>query len=378
MPQDETQNNIQVNHQEEIASTPKAEVYVTDKAASTDKSNSDVVTDKFDKAFAEASPVIQDYILSSKFEEHIKLICKIAKLEGEKENVIIENVSVSILVGLLPLEEAKKTLVESFKSSEVSIDKDSAENILKNIDTYILSDIRKQVLESKNGSRREIKHLTLKESNYEKEKEELRKILLERTGALTGKGATLIQYKDRAIESLQKEAEANGTGLPVKSLKDSVVNRDSLLSKMNIKDLADTEKIKERMMQIKAEEDLRIAKLQEEEKAKEELRLKREELQKKRKEEVEEFNKENETVLVEEKVKEEESVNISKLLAKQLSEKLENNADEEVDLDVLREKRAREEADIQKNNVSSYAKEMSSAMSGSVIERGFDAYRESF
>ena len=378
MPQDETQKNIQVNHQEEIATTPKIEVPVTDKPARTEKSSGDVVTDKFDKAFAEASQVIQDYILSNKFEEHIKLICKIAKLEGEKENVIIENVSVSILVGLLPLEEAKNTLVESFKSSEVSIDKDSAENILKNIDTYILSDIRKQVLQNKNGSRREIKHLTLKESNYEKEKEELRKILLERTGALTGKGATLIQYKDRAIESLKKEALENGGGVPIKSLKDSVVNRDSLLSKMNIKDFTDTEKIKERMMQIKAEEDLRLAKLQEEEKAREELRLKREELQKKRKEEIEEFNKENETVLVEEKVQEEESVNLSKLLAKQLSEKLENNADEEVDLDVLREKRAREEADIQKNNESNYSKEMSSAMSTSVIDRGFDAYRESF
>lgn len=370
-------NVNEVKNEEEIQAAPVIEVPITDKTMPTEKSGDDIVTDKFDKAFSEASPVIQDYILSNKFEDNIKLICKIANLEGEKENVIIENISVSILVGLLPLEEAKNTLVESFKSSGISINKDSAEEILKNIDTYILSAIRKQVLQDKNGSRREIKHLTLKESNLEKEKEELRKILLERTGTLTGKGATLIQYKDRAIESLQKEAEAENNNAPVKSLKDSVINRDSLLAKINIKDVSDSDKIKERMMQIKAEEDARLAKLQEEEKAKEDLRKKREELEEKRKAEIENFNKENEEVLVEEKVKEEVSQNISKLLAKELSEKLENKADEEVDLDVLREKRAKEEEIRQKNNVSAYSKALSnSSIDTSGPGKDFDPYRE--
>lgn len=336
----------------------------------------DPETDQFDEAFKKASPVIQDYILGNKFEENIKLICKIAKLEGEKENTIIENVSVSILVGLLPLEKAPETLVESFKSSEILIDKNSAEKILKDIDTYILTDLRKQVLQSKASSVREIKHLTLKEENLEKEKAELRKILLERTGVLNGKGATLIQYKDRAVESLQKEAEQASGNAPVKSLKESVVNRDSLLAKVNLKDVIDSDKIKERMMQIKAEEDARLAKMEAEEKAKEELRQKRKELEEKRKAEIENFNKENENVLIEEKVQEEESQNLSKLLAKQLSEKLENKVDEETDLNTLREKRAKEEVEKQKNEAISYAKSISENSTTENVDKDFDPYRE--
>ena len=371
MPQDDTQKNIQIKSE----STSNIESPKTDDSAV--KNTNDNATDKFDKAFSESSPVIQDYILSNKFEDNIKLICKVAHLEGEKENVIIENISVSILVGLLPLEQAEKTLEGSFQSSGIDIDKDSSQEILNNIDKYILSEIRKQVLQDKNGSRKEIKHLTLKESNLAKEKEELRKILLERTGTLTGKGATLIQYKDRAIESLKKEAVEKANITEVKSLKDSVVNRDSLLAKMNIKDFTDSEKIKERMMQIKAEEDTRLVKLEAEEKAREELREKRKELEEKRKAEIESFNKENEAVLVEEKVKEEESQNISKLLAKQLSEKLEKNVDEEVDLDTLREKRAKEEEARQKNTGTAYSKAISdSSISTDNQIKSFDPYRE--
>lgn len=337
----------------------------------------DPETDQFDEAFKKASPVIQDYILGNKFEENIKLICKIDKLNEEKANVIIENVAVSILVGLLPIEKAKNTLIESFKSSNVLIENSAAENILKNIDTYILSGIRKQVLQEANGSRKEIKHLTLKEENLEKEKAELRKILLERTGALTGKGATLVQYKDRAIESLQKE-EAEKNNKEIKSLKNSVVNRESLLAKVNLKDVSDTDKIKERMIQIKAEEDARLAKLEAEEKAKQELRKKREELEAKRKAELEQFNKENENVLIEEKIKEEESENVSKLLAQELSKKLENNIDEEVDLNNLREKRAKEEAANQKNNISLYSKEINNTNLEQEVAKDFDPYRENF
>ncbi len=375
MPQDNTQTNIPIISEEEINnSIPKESSSTT-----TTIEKPDEEVDKFDKAFSESSPVIQDYILSNKFEDNIKLICQIDKLNEEKANVIIENVAVSILVGLLPLEEAKNTLLESFKISGVAIENSAAESILKNIDTYILSGIRKQVLQEANGSRKEIKHLTLKEQNLEKEKAELRKILLERTGVLTGKGATLIQYKDRAIESLKKEAEQEKKNLEIRSLKDSVMNRDSLLAKINIKDFSDEEKIKERMMQIKAEEDARLAKLQAEEKAKEELRQKRKELEEKRKAEIEKFDKENEIVFMEEKIKEEENINLSKLLAKDLSEKLENNADEKVDLNLLREKRAKEEVDRQKNTVSHYSKALSNSstnMSGQ--EKDFDPYREDF
>lgn len=371
MPQDDTQNNSPIISEEKIENPSKIEDSLSQKDV-------EDATDKFDRAFAKASPVIQDYILGNKFEDDIKLICKIDKLNEEKANVIIENVAVSILVGILPIEQAKDLLLESFRSSEVLIETSSAEAILKNIDTYILSGVRKQVLQEKNGSIREIKHLTLKESNLEKEKAELRKILLERTGALTGKGETLIQYKERAIESLKKEAEEKNAK-EIKSLKDSVVNRDSLLAKINIKDLSDTDKIKERMMQIKMEEDARLARLIEEEKAKEELRKKRKELEEKRKIEIEEFEKENEVILIEEKIKENENENLSKLLAKELSEKLENNADEEVDLDQLREERAREESEKQKNTISHYSKAMaeSSADIGEK-EKSFDPYREDF
>ena len=56
MPQDDTQKNIQINSETEIHNSTEKE------SVSADKSSGDIVTDKFDKAFAEASTVIQDYI----------------------------------------------------------------------------------------------------------------------------------------------------------------------------------------------------------------------------------------------------------------------------------------------------------------------------
>ena len=60
--------------------------------------------------------MIQEYILGDKLEENVKLICKIEKLDEEKARVIIENITISILVGLLPISIAKETLIESFRS----------------------------------------------------------------------------------------------------------------------------------------------------------------------------------------------------------------------------------------------------------------------
>ena len=180
MPQD----NIQKNTKEDVLNK--------------DTDTSSTETDKFDEAFTNSSPVIQDYILSNKFEENIKLISQIVKMDNEKTNTIIENVAVSILVNLLPLERADIVLSESFKMADIAVEKESIENILKNINTYILSNIQKKISQERiENHKSEIKHLTLKEKNFEKEKEELRKILLERTGVLTGTGETLIQYKNR-------------------------------------------------------------------------------------------------------------------------------------------------------------------------------------
>lgn len=353
---------------------------IKDEEIKKDTTNANTVVDNssdgFDEAFNKASQVVKDYIMNDKFEENIKIICKINKFEGEKENIAIENTAISILIGIYNFEQAKNSLIQSFKDANIAVDNETISNIIKNIDTYILSGIRKEVSKEKNNSTREIKHMTLKEANYEKEKEELRKILLERTGTLTGKGEALIQYKNR--DSIKEEEgikeEESKKEKEIKSIKSSIVNRDSLLAKANIKDLDDVGKIKERMMQIKAEEDARLLKLQAEEKAKEDLRQKRKELEEKRKIEMETFNKENEIALVEDQVKEEESQNISKLLAQELKERIENNTDDEVDLNALREKRAREEEVLQKKKAMSYSNNISSE--NNTVDEAFDPYRE--
>ena len=87
--------------------------------------------------------------------------------------------------------------------------------------------------------------------------------------------------------------------------------------------------------------------------------------------------KENEIASIEIKAKEEESEDLSKLLAHELMEKIGNKANEDVDLNVLREKRAQEEKNMQKNSSSAYSREMSTNkdITDATLET-FDPYRE--
>ncbi len=293
--------------------------------------DNEITTNEFDRAFNEANPIIKDYILSEKFENDVKTICKIEKLENDKANIIIENVAVSILVGVLPIEDAKKTLLEAFKNTNILIEEFSIGLILKSIDAYILSDIRKNILKSKDNNKNnlEIRHLTLKQEREEKEKDELRKILLERTGILNGKGEVLIKYKDREIKT-NTDGEIKENDDAQKG-ENNIVNRDSLLAKINLNTISDSEKIKERMLQIKIEEDERIKKLQAIEKEKEEIRKKRELLEKNREERVKEFDKENEEILKADNQQDEENQNISKIFAESLSKEINGENVEEVE-----------------------------------------------
>ncbi|MFO0743929.1 MAG: hypothetical protein U0469_02675 [Candidatus Paceibacterota bacterium] len=364
MPND-TQENIETLQNKEEENTSDYAFLHEDQ-----KNNSEEnFSDKFDLAFNQSSPAIQNYILSDKFEENIRLICKIEKLDDEKANIIIENVAVSILVGILPITEAKNTLMESFKASGVLLEDFSAGLIMKNIDAYILSDIRKQILQSKSDTNKEIRHLTLKESNEEKEKEELRKILLERTGNLNGKGEILVGYKNR---------ESNKQNITEKQEEKSELNRDSLLAKLNLKNVSDTDKIKERMAQIKKEEEERIAETErkkQEEKALREERDKENQSQTAAKE-----NKEYKNIDIQ---PDKENEEISKIFAETLKEKIENGEKENQDLDLLKQEREKEEAYRQAKNPTYYAKEMknvkensNSLQESTSVEEAFDPYRE--
>lgn len=221
--------------------------------------NDDLITTQFDTAFKKSSPVIQTYILSEQFEENIRLICKIEKLAEEKALIILENITVSILVGLLPISEAKDTMIESFRSSGIILESFSASMIMKSIDTYILSDIRKQILESKLDEKREIRHLTLKEKRSEANKEELRKILLEKTGNLDGRGQPFIEYKSRALNKPPiKESTTPKNDFSAETKKPEL-NRDALLTKLNLNNITDTKKMLERMKEIQEAESKRVA-----------------------------------------------------------------------------------------------------------------------
>lgn len=322
----------------------------------------DLVSSQFDRAFNQSSPVIQNYLLSDKLQENIKLICKIEKLDDEKSQIIVENVAVSILVGLLPINEAKETLIESFKSSGIIIESFTAGMLLKNIDAYILSDIRKQILESKIEKKTEIRHLTLKEQREESEKEELRKILLERTGIASGKGDVLIQYKEREkpIKTvIEKEGEEEEKKEEIK------INRESLLAKINLHNVSDSEKIRERMLQIKKEEEERIKKLEfkKDEEAERIAKIKEKEEEIKRKKELEEKE-------------------ISLAVVEDLKEKLSAHEDEMVDLNELRKQREKEEIELQKSKKPNYYEEAlrdENEETDEYIEnQNFDPYRESF
>lgn len=330
------------------------------------KSEEDLVTNQFDIAFKKSSPVIQDYILGNKLEENIALISKIEKLDDEKSRTIIENITVSLLVGLLPISEAKDTLIESFRSSGILIEPLAAGMVLKNIDAYILSDIRKKILENKiDSAPTEIRHLTLKEQNEEKEKEELRKILLERTGNINGKGKILVQYKNREPEKKQSQKDENvSTGK-------EVFDRESLLQKINMQNISDSEKIKDRMQQIKKDEDERLKREKNKEKKDEELKENRRQKEDK---EISSQHTDRGTDLPENS-----EVDVSEKFAEVLKGKLDANEDKNTDLDTLRQKRGEIEkvqvADTTYSRMLNNAKE--SKEEESDVAENFDPYRES-
>lgn len=325
-------------------------------------SNEDIITNQFDEAFKKASPVIQDYILGDKLEENVRLICKIEKLDEEKARVVVENIVVSILVGLLPIDEAKNTMIDSFRSSGILLEAFTAGLLLKNIDAYILSDIRKQILENKLEKNKEIRHLTLKEKNEEKEKEELRKILLERTGNLTGKGEIIIQYKNR-------ESSSNKSMPTQEAKKDFEVTRESLLAKINLQNVSDTEKVKDRMIKIKEDEEERLNRLKAKTQKEAEERLGRIQIK--------EAEQDSNEILVPEKQNPDFNENISKEFAKSIEEKLESEEDKNTNLDELRKQRGESETKNKTLESSYYSSIKDDNNTDNLNTKSFDPYRES-
>ncbi|HPX52329.1 MAG TPA: hypothetical protein PLE26_00885 [Candidatus Paceibacterota bacterium] len=333
-----------------------------------EENTEDIVTSKFDTAFENSSKTIQDYILGDKLEESIRLICKIEKLEGEKAQIIIENIAVSILVGLLPINEAKETLIESFRSSGIILEPFTASSILKSIDTYILTEIRKKILESKIENNKEIRHLTLKEKREETQKEELRKILLERTGTITGKGEPLIQYKERekSAQQIVKEEEIKKQ----EEKKGQEMNRESLLAKINMQNVSDTDKMRERMAQIRKEEQERLEKVERREKREleriEEIRKIEERYEIERMSEMEKEKSE----------KPEEKEIFTQVVVEDLKEKLLAHADQNTDLNNLRIQRGEKEAEIQKTKNNDFYKNSITEEIPETDYLNFDPYRE--
>lgn len=309
----------------------------------------DIITSQFDIAFKKSSPLIQNYILSDKLEENIKLICKIEKLDEDKAKIVIENITVSILVGLLPISEAKDTMIESFRSSGIILESFSASMIMKSIDTYILSDIRKQILESKLDEKREIRHLTLKEKKEESAKEELRKILLEKTGNLDGRGQPLIQYKPRDIPKPEKVNLENSENQKPKP----ELNRETLLQKLNLENITDTQKALDRMREIKNAEINRLK----DEKVKDEEIIQKDEVVKANPEDL-------------------QTDQVSDNLATLLKAKLNNKENETVNLDVLREERGLQEAKEEKMKNLKELNRVKDAVEIKKDYAGSDPYRE--
>ena len=96
--------------------------------------------------------------------------------------------------------------------------------------------------------------------------------MLERTGNFNGKGGPVFQYQQREIkvgDNTKLEARESATD-------NTEVNRDSLLAKINLQNVSDIDKIKERMQQIRKEEEERIEKLNQKQALEEEIRSKRE------------------------------------------------------------------------------------------------------
>jgi hypothetical protein len=250
--------------------------------------------------------------------------------------------------------------MESFKASGILIEELNAGMILKDIDAYILSHVRKQILKSKIADK-EIRHLTLKEERVEKEKEELRKILLANTGNVNERG-NVFEYKKREIQNTgHGQSASSGNGETKEKV--SGHDRESLLAKINInpEDLSGKEKLKEKMKQIREEELKRLVALENE----------------KEKELVDKINRENlQKEKDEMRLKEKENLNleeneISEIMKKRLEEKIESGEKENFNLDKLIKEREDEELLKERNEKKRLAVEEDAEAASA------DPYRES-
>lgn len=192
----------------------------------------------FETAFQNSHPIIQDYILSDKLGENIKKICKLEKLDEELSKTILENISVSVLVGQINPQNMKENILEGFRNLNMQIEDFTINMIVKDIDTYILSDVKKLILEEERKKEEsQIKKVEVVAEKVDSRKEELRKMLLESTGNTTKK-----------IENNYK-----------KPINEEKVTRESLLENISIDKPLNLQNVEERMQEIAKEEKERLA-----------------------------------------------------------------------------------------------------------------------
>lgn len=192
----------------------------------------------FETAFQNSHPIIQDYILSDKLGENIKKICKLEKLDEELSKTILENISVSVLVGQINPQNMKENILEGFRNLNMQIEDFTINMIVKDIDTYILSDVKKLILEEERKKEEsQIKKVEVVAEKVDSRKEELRKMLLASTGNTTKK-----------IENNYK-----------KPINEEKVTRESLLENISIDKPLNLQNVEERMQEIAKEEKERLA-----------------------------------------------------------------------------------------------------------------------
>ena len=202
------------------------------------ENNEEELMNSFETAFQNSHPIIQDYILSDKLGENIKKICKLEKLDEELCKTILENISVSVLVGQINPQNIKENIIEGFRNLNMQIEDFTINMIVKDIDTYILSDVKKLILEEERKKEEsQIKKVEVVAEKVDSRKEELRKMLLESTGNTTKK-----------IENNYK-----------KPINEEKVTRESLLENISIDKPLNLQNVEERMQEIAKEEKERLA-----------------------------------------------------------------------------------------------------------------------
>lgn len=202
------------------------------------ENNEEELMNSFETAFQNSHPIIQDYILSDKLGENIKKICKLEKLDEELSKTILENISVSVLVGQINPQNMKENILEGFRNLNMQIEDFTINMIVKDIDTYILSDVKKLILEEERKKEEsQIKKVEVVAEKVDSRKEELRKMLLESTGNTTKK-----------IENNYK-----------KPINEEKVTRESLLENISIDKPLNLQNVEERMREIAKEEKERLA-----------------------------------------------------------------------------------------------------------------------